>query len=32
MIPKSGRRFSEKIMFHQSGESGMTIRTKVIPL
>jgi len=32
MIPKSGDRFSEKIMRQQKHESGMIIRTKVIPL
>jgi hypothetical protein len=31
MIPKSGYRFSEKIMLRQIRESGMTIRGKVIP-
>jgi len=32
MIPKSGHRFSEKIMLKQTTESVMTIRRKVIPL
>jgi len=32
MIPKSGYRFSEKIMLQQKHESGMAFRTKVIPL
>jgi hypothetical protein len=32
MIPKSGTRFSEKIMLEQMGWSGMTIRRKVILL
>jgi hypothetical protein len=32
MIPKSVKRFSEKIMPKQKGQSGMTIRGKVIPL
>jgi len=32
MIPKSGYRFSEKIMLQQEGKSGMTIRRSVIPL
>jgi hypothetical protein len=31
MIPKSGYRFSEKIMLKLKSQSGMTIR-KVIPL
>jgi hypothetical protein len=30
MIPKSGYRFSEKIMLQQKRKSGMTIRTKAM--
>jgi len=32
MIPKSGNRFSDKIMIKQKGESEMTLRRKVISL
>jgi hypothetical protein len=32
MIRKSGYRFSEKLMLKQKGQSGMTIRKKVIAL
>jgi len=32
MIPKSGYRFSEKIMRKQKSQSGMTMRCNVIPL
>jgi hypothetical protein len=32
MIPKSGYRFSEKIMLKKWSWSGMTIRRNVIPL
>jgi hypothetical protein len=32
MIPKSGHRFSEKIMLQQNDGAGMTIRRKVMPL
>jgi hypothetical protein len=32
MDPKSGNRFSEKIMLKQKNQGGMTIRGKVIPL
>jgi len=32
MIPKSVKRFSEKIMLKQGSWSGMTIRRKVIPV
>jgi len=32
MIPKSVQRFSEKIMLKQEARSGLTIRTKVIPI
>ena len=32
MIPKSVKRFSEKIMRKIKSQSGMTIRRKVIPL
>jgi hypothetical protein len=31
MIPKSGYRFSEKIMLQQINENGMTMLKKVIP-
>jgi hypothetical protein len=32
MIPKSGNRFSEKIMLKQKGRSGMTIQRNLIAL
>jgi len=32
MIPKSGNRFSEKIMLKQKKQIGMTIRRIVIPI
>jgi len=32
MIPKSGYRFSEKIMLKQGGRGGMTTRREVIAL
>jgi hypothetical protein len=32
MIPKSVRRFSEKIMLKQKAGAGTTIRRKVMPL
>jgi len=31
MIPKSGSRFSEKIMLQQEVKAGMTIQRNVIP-